>query len=75
MLKIRLQKFGCKHQPRYKIVLSQALTKRNGKFIQCLGFYNPFTKVIKINKNLVFKYLNTGAYPTNTVRHLIYNIL
>ena len=51
------------------------LSKRDGKAILEFGFYNPISKQIKIDKIALHKYLNCGAYPTDTVRHLIYKTL
>jgi small subunit ribosomal protein S16 len=75
MLKIRLKKTGCKHKPFYRIVLMKNLSKRDGKPIDDIGFYNPIQKLISINKIKLYKYINIGAYPTNTVRHLIKRLL
>jgi len=75
MLKIRLKRTGRKNKPFYKIVLMENLSKRDGKSIIELGFYDPLTKVINFDKVTLHKYLNHGAYPTNTVRHLIYKTL
>lgn len=72
MLKIRLKKFGRKKKPFYRIILIKSLSKRNGKSIKEFGYYNPLNKEININKNLLYKYINYGAYPTNIIRHLIY---
>jgi small subunit ribosomal protein S16 len=71
MLKIRLKRTGRKNQPFYKIVLMENLSKRDGKSIAELGHYDPIQKVILFNKTLLYKAINNGAYPTNTVRHLI----
>jgi small subunit ribosomal protein S16 len=75
MLKIRLKRTGRKKTPIYKIVLMENLSKRDGKAILELGYYDPIKKIIKIDKLNLHKYLNTGAYPTNTVRHLISKML
>lgn len=75
MLKIRLKRTGRKNKPFYKIVLMENLSKRDGKSIEELGFYDPLKKVISFNTLKLHKYINTGAYPTNTVRHLIYKSL
>ena len=72
MLKIRLKRIGRKKKPFYKIILLENLSKINAKYFIELGFYDPLNKIIKINKLKLYKYLNFGAYPTNTVRHLIY---
>lgn len=75
MLKIRLKRTGRKGKPFYKIVLMENLSKRDGKSIEELGFYDPLTKVINFNNTKLHKYINEGAHPTNTVRHLIYKSL
>ena len=75
MLKIRLKRTGRKNKPFYKIVLMENLSKRDGKSVEELGFYDPLKKLISFNTLKVHKYINEGAYPTNTVRHLIYKSL
>ena len=71
MLKIRLKKLGRKRKPFYRIVLMENLSKRDGKSILELEYYDPLNKVINFDKIQLQKYLNYGAYPTDTVRHLI----
>jgi small subunit ribosomal protein S16 len=71
MLKIRLKRTGRKNQPFYKIVLMENLSKRDGKSIAELGYYDPIRKFLHFDKILLSKAINQGAYPTNTVRHLI----
>jgi small subunit ribosomal protein S16 len=75
MLKIRLKRTGRKSKPFYRIVLMENLTRRDGKSIAELGYYDPLTKIINFDNVTLHKYLNAGAYPTNTVRHLIYKML
>ena len=75
MLKIRLKRTGRKTKPFYRIVLMENLSKRDGKSIAEIGFYDPIKKVIKFDKILLHKYINHGAYPTDTIRHLIYKML
>lgn len=75
MLKIRLKRTGRKNNPFYRIVLMENLSKRDGKPIAELGYYNPLTKEIKFDTVNLHKYINCGAYPTDTVRHLIYKTL
>lgn len=75
MLKIRLKRTGRKNKPSYRIVLMENLSKRDGKSILELGYYDPLKKIIKFDTVLVHKYLNFGAYPTDTVRHLILKML
>jgi small subunit ribosomal protein S16 len=71
MLKIRLKRTGRKKKPFYKIVLMENLSKRDGKSIAELGYYDPITKVLNFDKITLQKYINLGAYPTDTVRHLV----
>jgi ribosomal protein S16 len=47
------------------------LSKRDGKSIAELGYYDPIRKIVNFDKITLQKYLNMGAYPTDTVRHLI----
>ena len=75
MLKIRLKRTGRKTKPFYRIVLMENLSKRDGKSIAEIGFYDRIKKVIKFDKILLHKYINHGAYPTDTIRHLIYKML
>lgn len=71
MLKIRLTPFGRKKHVIYRIVVMKSLTRRNGKAICNLGYYNPQTKLLKVNKKLLSKFIQYGAYPTNTIRHIL----
>lgn len=71
MLKIRLKRAGRKSKPFYRIVLMESLSKRDGKAIEELGYYDPLKKTVELNKTLLNKYLNAGAYPTDTMRHLL----
>lgn len=75
MLKIRLKRIGRKNRPFYKIVLMENLSKRNGKSIAEIGHYDPISKNINFEKTILQKHINNGAYPTNTVRHLIYKMI
>lgn len=75
MLKIRLKRTGRRKKPFYKIVLMENLSRRDGKAIAELGYYDPLTKLIQFNKTSLYKYIMDGAYPSNTVRHLIYKVL
>lgn len=75
MLKIRLKRAGRIRKPFYRLVLMESLTKRDGRAIVDLGYYDPLKKVINFDKQALHKYINHGAYPTDTVRHLIYKML
>mgnify|MGYP001255133139 FL=1 len=71
MLKIRLKKCGRKGQASYRIVAMPSATKRDGRAVEELGFYNPHTNEANINVLRVKSRLSQGAQPTETVRHLL----
>jgi len=75
MLKIRLRRIGRKKEALYKIVLIENLSKRDGKALIELGSYNPLKNLVKFDSLLLSKCLNNGAYPTDTVRHIIFKVL
>lgn len=71
MLKIRLKRCGRKKRPSYRIVLVPSQWRRDGKFIEELGFYNPITNELKVNVDKILIRLQTGAQPTPTVRNFL----
>ena len=73
MLKIRLKRLGAKKAPSYRIIVINSTTKREGKPIQELGFYNPKTKEMKLDKATAESWISKGAQPTETVAYLIKN--
>lgn len=75
MLKIRLKRVGRKNKPFYRIVLMESLSKRDGASIDELGYYDPLKKIINVDKTKLSTYINNGAYPSDTMRHLIYKVL
>lgn len=73
MLKIRLKRLGAKKAPSYRIIVINSTTKREGKPVQELGFYNPKTKEMRLDKAAALAWISKGAQPTNTVDYLIKN--
>jgi len=73
MLKIRLKRLGAKKAPTYRVIVINSTTKREGKPIQELGYYNPKTKVMKLDKASAESWISKGAQPTETVAYLIKN--
>ena len=71
MLKLRLKKYGRKRQTSYRIVVMSSTTKRNGKSIEELGFYNPHTNETNLNVPRIQARLSQGAQPSPTVRDLL----
>lgn len=76
-LKIRLARFGKKGSPIYRIVVMKERTKREGKFIDIVGHYNPITNppVIKYSKEKIIKWLKGGAQLSEGVKKLIGKII
>lgn len=72
-VKIRLQRHGSKKRPFYFIVVADARSPRDGKFIQKLGTYNPLTHpaTIQLDRQRALDWLQKGAQPTDTVRKLL----
>ena len=73
MLKIRLKRLGAKKAPSYRIIVINSTTKREVKPIQELGFYNPKTKEMKLDKAAAESWISKGAQPTETAAYLIKN--
>ena len=74
MIKLRLKKYGREGQISYRIVVMTSSTKRDGRAIEELGFYNPRTKEVNINLSRIQVRLNEGAKPTPTVQNLLKKI-
>lgn len=73
MLKIRLARTGKKKQAQYRVVVADQKRAVTAKFIEILGWYNPHTKEIKLNKENIESWLAKGAQPSNTVAKLMKN--
>ena len=71
MVKIRLKRVGAKKQPYFRIVATDSRERRDGAPIEELGYYNPRTKELKLNKEAVTKWIKQGAQPSETVADLI----
>ena len=71
MIKLRLKKYGRKGQPCYRIVAMDSRTKRDGRVIEELGFYNPKTDETNLNFTKVVTRLKQGAQPTETVLNIL----
>ena len=72
-VKIRLQRHGKKGKPFYWIVAADARAKRDGKYLEKLGTYNPNTNPATIDLDIdgSVKWLQNGAQPTDTARALL----
>ena len=72
-VKIRLQRHGKKGKPYYWIVAADTRAKRDGKYLEKLGSYNPNTNppLIELNIDSSVKWLQNGAQPTHTARNIL----
>ncbi len=72
MLKIRLQRFGRKHEPTFRVVLTDSKNStRSGRFKEILGSYDPRKTTEKFNTERIKHWLSMGASPTGTVHNLL----
>ncbi len=73
MVKLRLQRFGAKKAPQYRIVACDSRSPRDGKFLEIVGTYNPLTNpaTVTVNAEAAVKWLNNGAQPTTTVKNIL----
>ena len=71
MLKLRLKKIGRKRQPSYRLVVMYVRTRRDGRPIEEVGYYNPLTKEEHFETEKIIKWLKNGVKPTETVQSLL----
>ncbi len=73
MLAIRLMRMGAKKSPSYRVVVKEKLSKRDGAYIENVGFYDPTRDPadVRLNMERVNYWVGKGAQPTDTVRQLI----
>jgi small subunit ribosomal protein S16 len=71
--RIRLQRHGRKSRPIFHIVVADSRAKRDGRFIEALGIYNPNTNpaTIDINFERALEWMMTGAEPSDTARAIL----
>ncbi len=72
-VRIRLTRLGKKKKPFYRIIVADSEAKRDGKFLDILGTYDPLQNPaeVKINEEKLQEWLGRGALPTTTVKSLI----
>ena len=73
MLSIRLTRRVAKKKPFYRIIVTEKRSKRDGRFVESVGYYDPCRNPadIKINRERVNYWIERGAQPSETVRSLI----
>ena len=72
MIKIRLKRMGQKKAPYYRIVVANATSPRDGRFIEEIGSYDPNQEpsAFTVNEEAARKWLNNGAQPTEVVQKI-----
>ena len=71
MIKLRLKKYGKKREVSYRIVAMSSDSRRDGRPLEELGFYNPRTDETRLDVPAIVRRLQQGAQPTDTVRRLL----
>jgi small subunit ribosomal protein S16 len=71
MLKLRLKRLGKKREPSYRIVVAQSTSRRDGRPVAEVGFYNPRSKETRLDMEAIKDWISKGAQPTETVSRLL----
>jgi small subunit ribosomal protein S16 len=73
LLTIRLARVGKKKQPAYRVVVIEKTRRRDGRFVEIVGHYDPLQKpaAITLNKERIQHWLGVGAQPSDTVRSFL----
>jgi small subunit ribosomal protein S16 len=71
MLKLRLKRLGKKREPSYRVVVAQSTSRRDGRPVAEVGFYNPRTKETRLDMPAIEDWIRKGAQPTEVVQKLL----
>ncbi len=73
MVKIRLKRLGALKHPRYRLVVMDQRSRRDGRVIEEIGFYDPQKDPaeVRVEEEAALKWLRNGAQPTDTARSLL----
>jgi len=73
LVKIRLTRMGNRKRPFYRVVVAEDSHRRDGRFIDILGTYDPLAKpaALEVKSEAVLDWLSKGAQPTDTVREIL----
>ena len=71
MLKLRLKRIGRKRSPAYRLVVMENTTRRDGRPVEEVGYYNPISKESHFEIEKIQKWLSYGAKPTEVVSSLL----
>lgn len=72
-VKIRLSRLGAKKKPFYRLVVADSRARRDGRFIESIGTYDPLRNppAVTMDEDRVVHWLRRGAQPTDTVRRIL----
>ncbi|MEX0870158.1 MAG: 30S ribosomal protein S16 [Candidatus Spechtbacterales bacterium] len=70
MLKLRLRRIGRKHDPSFRIVVTESSAPARGKYLESVGSYNPRLKQLNLDKERIQHWLDNGAQPTDSVHNI-----
>ena len=71
MLKLRLKRIGRKGSPAYRLVVMENTSRRDGRPVEEVGYYNPISKESHFEIEKIQKWLNYGVKPTEVVASLL----
>ena len=73
MLSIRMTRMGAKKRPFYRIVVTERASKRDGRFVEIIGHYDPIAKpaAVVVDRERYDYWLGRGAQPSDTVRRCV----
>ncbi|MFQ5451996.1 MAG: 30S ribosomal protein S16 [Candidatus Paceibacterota bacterium] len=73
MLRIKLSRIGRKNNPKYRIVIAEAKSKRDGKYADKIGFYDPVAEptVLTVDQNKLKNWIKLGAQPSKGIQRLL----
>ena len=71
MLKLRLKRIGRKHAPSYRLVVMETTSRRDGRPVAEVGWYDPIAKQYSLEKDKIQIWLEQGVKPTKTVVTLL----
>lgn len=72
-LRIKLTRIGKKNSPKYRIVIAEAKSKRDGKYIDKIGYYDPIPEnhILEVDKKKLTHWLGVGAKFTKGTQRLL----
>jgi len=72
MIKLRLKRYGRKQKPTYRIIAIDAKSRREGRALKEVGFYDPIQNNTRLDIPSILDLLKVGAQPTETVKYILY---